>query len=105
MSKLKKFWLCLWQLPQNIVGVVTLVKMDDKCVAELEIEGGASIYKVDGLKGFLAYGDLFFVNKYWNNKHVFNAWEKESKLSRILGWFYLPWCGIKSIYNKKRAKK
>ena len=100
MSKIKKLWLNVWQMPQTIVGLIVLAVNFERCKLFHITEEGAELYRVDGLKKYRSYGYIFFVNKHWNVKHILKAYEREKNLSRILGWFYLPWLGIKSLYNK-----
>ena len=99
MGKIKRFFLDVWQLPQNIVGVCLLFKYSNKCWLSAVFEDGVEVYRVDELKGYRAFGDFLFVNKHWNYKYVVKASE-DNDLSKCLGWFYLPWLGIKALWNK-----
>jgi hypothetical protein len=69
------------------------------------VEDETEVYRVDSLNGYKAYGQFFFVNKHWNKKHILNACDRESRCSRILGWFYLPWKAIKWTYGKLTTNK
>ena len=104
---IKEFFLILWQLPQDIVGLFTLlvcklrkrttVKMGDRIIVEWGLFSGMSL------------GHFIFVHSALLTTTVKHEYGHTIQ-SRYLGWLYLFVIGLPSIiwagcFGKYRAKK
>lgn len=91
---MKKFLLYLWQLPQNLLGllVIHLIKANK---AEWN---GITYYKTKYLMG-VSLGQYIILYKFSPNDSILHEYG-HTKQSLFLGWLYLPVVGIPSaIFN------
>lgn len=109
--KLFKFILYLWQLPQNILGIILHLWMPGtKYIYSSGIDN-INVYKSAGMSGGISLGKYVIVYRSSGTttiKHELG----HCKQSQYLGWFYLIIIGLPSIvwatlhtYNKKIAEK
>ena len=88
--------LYLWQLPQNLLGLLirAFYKVDNKVAYK-----DKTIRVCKGFPGGVSLGETIIVNKYPNNTETWKTVKHEyghSIQSKYLGWFYLFVIGIPS---------
>ena len=104
MRKLKDILLYLWQLPQNLLGLllVAIYKPERKHV----LEDGVEIHFSTKMKGGISLGKYSIVNTIHYRKELEESLKRDTvrheaighaKQSKLLGWFYLPIIGLCSI--------
>jgi hypothetical protein len=97
---MKKFILWLWQLPQNICGVVYRKIIKDDIIAQVNTDSGYNIYLTETNRGGVTLGEYIFVyQKYTNISGVIQHETGHVKQSRILGPLYLLVIGLPSIVH------
>lgn len=97
---MKKFILWLWQLPQNICGVVYRKIIKDDIIAQVNTDSGYNIYLTETNRGGVTLGEYIFVyQKYTNISGVIQHETGHVKQSRILGPLYLLVIGLPSIIH------
>lgn len=97
---MKKFILWLWQLPQNICGVVYRKIIKDDIIAQVNTDSGYNIYLTETNRGGVTLGEYIFVyRKYTDLSRVIQHETGHVKQSRILGPLYLLVIGLPSIVH------
>ena len=96
MSTFKNIILYLWQLPQNLLGLLLVQILQPEDAYDFE---GVRLYYATRMRGGISLGRYIIVRsgfKGWNDqteRHELG----HAKQSRMLGWFYLFVIGIPSI--------
>lgn len=92
MKKIKEALLYLWQLPQNILGLLFLLFIRGE---ERHALGGINFYYVKGFAGGISLGKYIILGEYYEEdvKHEFG----HSIQSKKWGWLYLPVVGLCSL--------
>ena len=103
MNKLKSSLLWLWQLPQNLCGIIyRSISIDNRiCVIENDDSRsvGAKVY-LQKAKGGVSLGKYIFINQDYTDKEIVIKHEcGHVKQSKILGPLYLLVIGIPSILH------
>ena len=103
MNKLKSSLLWLWQLPQNLCGIIyrSISKDNRICVIENDDSRsvGAKVY-LQRAKGGISLGKYVFINQDYTDKEIVIKHEcGHVKQSKILGPLYLLVIGIPSILH------
>jgi hypothetical protein len=97
MDKFKKILLYIWQLLQNLVGLIIGVFYKTKTTVAYKDK---TVRVCNGFPGGISLGNTIIVNKYPNTKSTWNTVKHEyghSIQSKWLGPFYLFVVGIPSI--------
>lgn len=88
--------LWLWQLPQNLVGAVTLCLYLP--VRKIRDADEAGVYVSDRMLGGISLGGIILLSRAASKDERTVSHEYGHVLqSRMLGWLYLPVIGIPSI--------
>ena len=103
MNKLKSSLLWLWQLPQNLCGIIyrSISKDNRICVIENNDSRsvGAKVY-LQKTNGGISLGKYIFINQDYLDKEIIIKHEcGHVKQSKILGPLYLLVIGIPSILH------
>lgn len=103
MNKLKSSLLWLWQLPQNLCGIIyrSISKDNRVCVVETydSRSVGAKVY-LQKTNGGISLGKYIFINQDYIDKEIIIKHEcGHVKQSKILGPLYLLVIGIPSILH------
>lgn len=104
MKKLKEILLYLWQLPQNLLGLILIAyyKPERKHV----LDNGVEIHFATRMHGGISLGKYSIVNTIHYRKELKNSLKRDTvrheaigytKQSQMLGPFYLPVVGLLSI--------
>jgi hypothetical protein len=82
----------LWQLPQNILGILFLLFIRGE---ERHSLGGIDFYYAKGFAGGISLGKYIILGEYYKEdvKHEYG----HSIQSRYLGWLYLIVVGLPSL--------
>jgi hypothetical protein len=88
---MKRVLLYLWQLPQNIAGVLLTAILAGRFN---EFEGITFFYSPN-ISGGISLGEYIIVGRY--DRDLLRHEYGHCIQSRILGWFYLPVVGIPSL--------
>lgn len=91
---MKKLLLYLWQLPQNILGLILLLFIRGEVRHML---GNITFYYSKGFSGGISLGNYIIVGSKWEKtiKHEYG----HCLQSRMLGWLYLILVGLPSILH------
>ena len=106
LNIIKEIALWIWQLPQNIVGLVVLAIMGYEKV--LTAENGNKIYFSKKMTGGISLGKYSIISKYYIRSHMTDKAILDLDVtrhealghgtqSRYLGPLYLPVVGLQSI--------
>lgn len=106
LNIIKEIALWIWQLPQNIVGLITLVIMGYEKV--LTAENGNKVYFSTRMPGGISLGKYSIISKHYvrsfmTDNAILNLDVTKHEAighgtqSRILGPLYLPVVGLQSI--------
>ena len=106
LNTIKEIALWIWQLPQNIVGLVVLAIMGHEKV--LTAENGNKVYFSAHMPGGISLGKYSIISKYYIRSYMtdkaildLNVTRHEAlghgTQSRYLGPLYLPVVGLQSI--------
>lgn len=89
---MKKFLLYLWQLPQNLVGLILLMFLTNIITHTFK---NITFYYSKTFKGGISLGNYIIVGSLDEKmvKHEFG----HSIQSKYLGWLYLPIIGLPSL--------
>lgn len=103
MNKLKNSLLWLWQLPQNLCGIIYRSISEDNRICIIENNDsrsvGAKVY-LQKTKGGVSLGKYIFINQDYTDKEIVIKHEcGHVKQSKILGPLYLLVIGIPSILH------
>lgn len=99
--------LCIWQLPQLLVGLIMWPFLGTKrLIADRHFN---FCFEGENMSGGISLGPIAYVSKYMSSNEAGVAHEVDghAKQSKYLGWFYLFVIGIPSIlwawlYNPKK---
>ena len=106
LNTIKEIALWIWQLPQNIVGLVVLAIMGHEKV--LTAENGNKVYFSAHMPGGISLGKYSIISKYYIRSHITDKAILDLDVtrhealghgtqSRYLGSLYLPVVGLQSI--------
>lgn len=106
LNIIKEIALWIWQFPQNIVGLITLVIMGHEKV--LTAENGNKVYFSNRMSGGISLGKYSIISKYYvrsfmTDNAILNLDVTRHEAighgtqSRLLGPLYLPVVGLQSI--------
>ena len=97
LLSMKDFLLFLWQLPQELIGILWLMLngMFTSCYLVNEF-AEVYVFKVGFQRGAVSLGRYIFVDDYYKHKTIRHEYG-HSIQSRYLGWLYLPIIGLPSI--------
>lgn len=96
---MKNFLLYIWELPQNVLGLLFLLFIKGEKKHEV---GGISFYYAKNFNGGISLGKyIISCNK--SEKYIRHEYG-HSMQSRYLGWMYLLIIGIPSIINAMVCK-
>lgn len=103
MNKLKSSLLWLWQLPQNLCGIIYKSITEDNRICVIENNDsrsvGAKVY-LQKTNGGISLGKYIFINQDYIDKEIVIKHEcGHVKQSKILGPLYLLVIGIPSILH------
>lgn len=104
MKKIKNVLLYLWQLPQNLLGLVLIAyyRPERKYI----LDNGVEIHFASKMHGGISLGKYSIVNTIHYRKNIKESLKRDTvkheaighaKQSRMLGWLYLPIVGLCSI--------
>ena len=96
MSTFKNIILYLWQLPQNVIGLLLVLILQPEESYDMD---GCRLYYATRMRGGISLGRYVIVRS-WMKDYTGNTERHElghAKQSRMLGWFYLFVIGIPSI--------
>lgn len=84
--------LYLWQLPQNLLGLLLLAiyKGNDQVV------GDVIVRRSTRMRGGISLGKYVIVSQWAQKKIVMHEYG-HTRQSKMLGWLYLPFIGLPSI--------
>ena len=97
MEILKKILLYIWQLPQNILGLICMLFLLP--TEKIKNTGYATVYKSKKMSGGISLGEYAFVSEI-NSRYedtINHEGVGHPKQSQILGPFYLIVIGLPSI--------
>lgn len=94
-----KVLLYLWQLPQNLLGLLLMLFL--RPVKEVTDTGYAVVYSSDRMRGGISLGEYAFVAtaSASDDRTVRHEGIGHARQSRMLGPFYLPVIGLPSIMH------
>ena len=106
LNIIKEIALWIWQLPQNIVGLIVLAIMGYEKV--LTAENGNKVYFSARMSGGISLGKYSIISKYYIRSHMTDKAILDLDVtrhealghgtqSRYLGPLYLPVVGLQSI--------
>ena len=96
MSTFKNIILYLWQLPQNLLGLLLVLILQPEEAYDMD---GCRLYYATRMRGGISLGRYVIVRS-WMKDYTGNTERHElghAKQSRMLGWFYLFVIGIPSL--------
>lgn len=98
--KLKKYLMWLWQLPQNLCGVIYRGVIKKDIISQINSDSGYNVYLTKTNRGGVTLGEYIFVyQKYTDLSRVVQHETGHVKQSRILGPLYLLVIGLPSIIH------
>lgn len=98
--KLKKYLAWLWQLPQNLCGVIYRGMIKEDIIYQVNSDSGYTVYLTKTNRGGVTLGEYIFVyQKYTDLSRVVQHETGHVKQSRILGPLYLLVIGLPSIIH------
>lgn len=96
MKKIAEILLYLWQLPQNLVGLLVFAVVRDG--TRIDDGTGTLLLFSPRMRGGISLGRYVIIaDRYVTD---FKVWDHElghAKQSKILGWLYLPVIGLPSL--------
>jgi hypothetical protein len=106
LNFLKSLLLYLWQLPQNIIGLLVILFTDPE--KKITMDNGNILYIAYGMSGGISLGKYSIIDSYYTNRCKTDEDIKSLDVSkhealghgtqsRWLGPFYLPVIGLPSI--------
>ena len=96
MSTFKNIILYLWQLPQNLIGLLLVLILQPEESYDMD---GCRLYYATRMRGGISLGRYVIVRS-WMKDYTGNTERHElghAKQSRMLGWFYLFVIGLPSL--------
>lgn len=97
LKSLRNILLVIWQLPQDLVGLVMYPFVGKKKLLRVS-EYGTRVYEADNMQGAISLGNFIYLSNYSAKSEETIAHELgHTKQSRILGWLYVFVIGIPSI--------
>ena len=108
MKKFIDILLYIWQLPQNLLGLLLVLILQPEEAYDMD---GCRLYYATRMRGGISLGRYVIVRS-WMKDYTGNTERHElghAKQSRMLGWFYLFVIGIPSLlwaawWNEGRNK-
>lgn len=98
--KLKKYLMWLWQLPQNLCGVIYRGVIKKDIISQINSDSGYNVYLTKTNRGGVTLGEYIFVyQKYTDLSRVVQHETGHVKQSRMLGPLYLLVIGLPSIIH------
>lgn len=101
MKMLKEILLYIWQLPQNIVGLVFMLFLLPFSKKEKNYRGDINVYVSKKMRGGITLGRYIFLDSIYGNIDRYKeTWDHEwghTRQSRMLGPLYLLVIGLPSI--------
>lgn len=95
MAKIGKILLWIWQLPQNIIGVLMKTFLSINCFGTVK---DVNYYVTDSIKGGVTLGEYIFLGARASTKQLTKYHEYgHVRQSRMLGPVYLLVIGLPSI--------
>lgn len=106
LNIIKEVALWIWQLPQNIVGLITLLIMGHE--KAITAKNGNKVYFSNRMSGGISLGKYSIISKYYIRSHMTDKAILDLDVtrhealghgtqSRYLGPLYLPVVGLQSI--------
>lgn len=90
----------MWQLPQNLCGVIYRGVIKKDIISQINSDSGYSVYLTKTNRGGVTLGEYIFVyQKYTDLSRVVQHETGHVKQSRILGPLYLLVIGLPSIIH------
>lgn len=91
----------LWQLPQNILGLILLLYFRRFGQLHNWMEGGVSVFVCDTMRGGISLGCYIFLDRFFAelDGETLSHELGHCKQSKMLGWLYLPVVGLPSIIH------
>ena len=111
MTKFLNILLYVWQVPQNLLGLILIACYKPERMHTME--NGNRIYFATRMKGGISLGKYSLVNVGNYRRNINESLKRDTvrheaighaKQSRILGWFYLPVIGIQSALHAALCK-
>lgn len=100
---MKNFLMYIWQLPQNILGLIFMVFLRDKKL--ILKQDNVSFYTAKNMKGGISLGMYVFLSHASMIKiPVYNHEYGHCLQSRKLGWFYIFPVGLCSLMAASMAQ-
>lgn len=100
LNKMKKILLYLWQLPQNLCGLIYKEFIKEDIICQVQEGSGFKIYLTRSNRGGVALGEYVFVwQRYTDLSRVIQHETGHVRQSRILGPLYLLVIGIPSVVH------
>ena len=96
MNTFKNIILYLWQLPQNLIGLLLVLILQPEESYDMD---GCRLYYATRMRGGISLGRYVIVRS-WMKDYTGNTERHElghAKQSRMLGWFYLFVIGLPSL--------
>jgi hypothetical protein len=92
MKMIKDILMYLWQLPQNILGLIlrSIYKGNDTCYKDVIIRRSLN------MRGGISLGKYVIVSQFSKEKTIMHEYGHCIQ-SKYLGWLYLPVVGIQSF--------
>ena len=91
---MKKVLLYIWQLPQNLLGLILLMFYHKE--QKFNYKDDINFYETTEMPSGISLGQYIIVN-HRSNINVLNHEYGHTKQSKYLGWFYLFIIGLPSI--------
>lgn len=109
---MKKFFLYVWQLPQNVLGLAAIHFL--KPNKSYTLDNGVEIHYSKLLSGGISLGKYVVLASFYWRQTMEDSLKRDTvrhnavghtRQSRILGWFYLPVMAVSLCITKMRGKK
>jgi len=101
MKKIKEILLYIWQLPQNILGLLLLLWykiVDGKKLVHYTDYNGIQYWATPSMPSGISLGKyVIFFYQYHSYTDSFKHEYGHTKQSKKIGWFYLPIIGLPSL--------
>lgn len=96
---MKKFLLYVWQLPQNLLGLILRKVYNGKD----SMYEDAVVRRSLKMRGGISLGKYIVINQFCSKKTVMHEYG-HCRQSKYLGWIYLPVIGLQSILHAALCK-
>lgn len=100
-NEMKRVFMYLWQLPQNILGLILLLYFRRFSQSRNWMEGDVSVFVCDAMRGGVSLGCYIFLDRFFAelDGETLSHELGHCKQSKMLGWLYLPVVGLPSIIH------